>query len=130
MSRSAYSDDCKNVGLWRAAVARAVCGKRGQAFVREMAATLDAMSVKELIAGEIVRDSVHVCAIGAVAVARRLDVAELDIYDGESVGLAFGVARALACEIAYQNDEGGPAGESPSARWRRMRQWAADAETK
>jgi hypothetical protein len=71
MSRSGYSDDCKNEGLWRAAVARAVCGKRGQAFVREMAATLDAMSVKELIAG---------------------------------VGLAFGVARALACEIAYQND--------------------------
>lgn len=123
MSRSGYTDDCDNLGLWRAAVARATDGKRGQAFLREMAAALDAMPVKELIAGEVVRDNEHVCAIGSVAVARQLDVQHLDIGDGEAVGQAFGVARALACEIAYENDDGGPYTETPAARWQRMRSW-------
>ena len=124
MSRSGYSDDCENIGLWRGAVARAVSGKRGQSFLREMAAALDAMPLKELIAGEVVRDSAHVCALGSVAVARGMDVTALEIYDGESVGAAFGVARALACEIANENDDAGPySGEAPAERWQRMRRW-------
>ncbi len=126
MSRSGYSDDCENIGLWRGAVDRAIAGKRGQAFLREMAAALDAMPVKELVAGEIVRDSAHVCAIGAVAVARKMDVSQLEIDDGESVGAAFGVARALACEIAFVNDDDFGAGhETPAERWTRMRAWVA-----
>lgn len=122
MSRSGYSEDCENLGLWRGAVERAIRGNRGQAFLLEMAAALDALPVKELIAGEVVRDNEHVCAIGAVAVARRMDVAKLDIYDGAEMGEAFGVARALACEIAYENDEADP-DESPAERWKRMRAW-------
>jgi hypothetical protein len=114
-------------------------GKRGQAFLREMAVALDAMPVKELISGEVVRDEQRVCAIGAVAVARKIDVSVLDIYDGEDVGNAMGIARALACEIAYENDEcgrrqeiEGPSRhawgpetrpESPAERWTRMRRW-------
>lgn len=122
MSRSGYVDDCEHAALWRGAVDRAISGKRGQAFLREMAAALDAMPAKELIAGEVVRDSTHVCAIGAVAVARKVDVTQLDIDDGEAVGEAFGVARALACEIAYKNDEGARQ-ETPAERWARMRAW-------
>ena|SRR5258706_13078469 len=132
MSRSGYTDDCENMGLWRGAVERAIRGKRGQAFLREMAAALDAMPVKELIAGEVIRDNEHVCAIGSVALARKMDVSELEIYDGESVGQAFGVARALACEIAYENDErsnvyenGTSRVETPAERWLRMRKWVA-----
>lgn len=114
MSRSGYSNDCENLGLWRQAVARAIHGKRGQSFLREMADALDAMPVKELIAGDVVRNDNGVCAIGSVALARKLDVTEIDIYDGESVGKSFGVARALACEIAWENDENGPyRGETP-----------------
>lgn len=130
MSRSGYVDDCENLWLWRGAVARAIAGMRGQAFLREMAAALDAMPVKELIVDDIVRDDGSVCAIGAVAVARRMDVSSLDNSDGESVGQAFGIARALACEIAYENDERGGSWrdgkyhtESPSERWTRMRAW-------
>ena len=37
MSRSGYSDDCETMGLWRGAVERAIYGKRGQTFLREMA---------------------------------------------------------------------------------------------
>ena len=127
MSRSGYSYDCENIGLWRGAVERAIAGKRGQAFLREMAAALDVMPVKELIAGEVVRDTNHVCAIGAVAIARKMDVSQLDIDDGESVGAAFGVARALACEIAYENDEGGLGAETPAERWHRLRAWVTRA---
>lgn len=128
MSRSGYSEDCENLGLWRAAVTRAVEGKRGQAFLSEMAAALDAMPVRELIAGEVVRDTEHVCALGSVAVARKLDLSEggFDIYDGREVGKAFGIARSLACEIAYENDEQGKRDETPAQRWKRMRSWVSD----
>jgi hypothetical protein len=91
-----------------------------------MAAALDAMPVKELVADEIVRDAEHVCAIGAVALARKLDVSSLDIYDGDEVGKTFGVARAMACEIAYENDERGTWAsprETDAQRWARMRKW-------
>jgi len=138
MSRSGYSDDCENIGLWRGAVDRAIAGKRGQALLREMGAALDAMPVKELVAGYIVRDSEHVCALGAVALARHLDVSSLDSGDGEAVAETFGIARALACEIAYENDENAPQHvrnedgswrrcepETPAERWKRMRAWVA-----
>jgi len=127
MGRSGYAeaDDCENVGLWRAAVARAINGKRGQAFLREMADALDAMPVKELVADEVVRDDGHVCAIGAVAVARKLSVVGLDVYDQDEVARTFGIARALAAEIAFENDDdfSRHRSETPAQRWQRMREW-------
>ncbi len=130
MSRSGYvEDDDENThGLWRGAVASAIRGNRGQAFLHEMAVALDAMPVKELIAGDIVRGDGHVCAIGAVAVARRLDVIAIDYEDGESVGEAFGVAPSLAREIAFQNDDDFAiqGKETPAQRWKRMRRWVED----
>jgi hypothetical protein len=89
-----------------------------------MASALDAMPVKQLIAGEVVRDSKHVCAIGSVAVARNMNVEGLDIYDRDEVSRAFGVAPALAAEIAFLNDDDfGYRTETPEARWKRMREW-------
>lgn len=144
MSRSGYTDDYDDgrLNLYRANVDRAILGKRGQAFLREMAAALDAMAVKELVADEIVRDEAHVCAIGSVALARKMNVKALDPSDGDAVAEAFGIARPLACEIAYENDEcspryerapPGPDGafralppETPAERWQRMRKWVAD----
>ena len=132
MSRSGYTDDCEHTGalnLYRANVDRSILSKRGQAFLREMVAALDAMPVKELVAEEIVRDSEHVCAMGAVALARGLNVSELEVDDGEAVGRTFGISRVLACEIAYENDERGAwtgTKETPAERWTRMRKWASD----
>lgn len=142
MSRSGYSEDCENLGLWRGAVDRAIKGKRGQAFLREMAAALDAMPVKELVADDVVRDSEHVCAMGAVIVARRLDVSTVDIYYADDTAGMLGIAGALAKEIAYENDECGRVrieeegpfqpwtcprvswrDETPAERWQRMRKW-------
>lgn len=129
MSRSGYVDDYDESGrlnLYRANVWRATVGKRGQSLLRDMAAALDAMPVKELIANELMRDESHVCALGAVAVARKMEIKpSFDYEDGGAVGRAFGIARALACEIAYENDEQGPRMETPAQRWTRMRAWVA-----
>jgi len=129
MSRSGYSDDCDNVGLWRGAVQSAIAGKRGQKFLREMAAALDAMPVKELVANETVRDSAHVCAMGSVIVARGVEtisLADINDLDAGDVGEKLGIAPAMAKEIAFLNDDDfGYTMETPAQRWARMRAWVA-----
>ena len=50
-----------------------------------MATALDAMPVKELIAHDIVTDSGQVCALGSVAVARKLDVSNIDESEPDDV---------------------------------------------
>lgn len=130
MSRSGYSDDCENLNLYRGAVDRAIAGRRGQAFLREMAVALDAMPEKVLIADDIVNAEGDACAIGVVALARGMDVNGVDPEDSDQVARRFGIARALACEIAYANDECGDRlhdgkwlYETPAERWTRMRKW-------
>jgi hypothetical protein len=124
MSRSGYSDDADYVDLYRASVDRALRGKRGRAFLRELAIALDAMPVRELVAHQIVTDG-HACALGAVALARGADVSRLDPEDAAAVAVVFGIATSMAREIVYENDEGGPltGAETPAARWTRMRAW-------
>jgi len=59
MSRSGYTEDNDDQWAlirWRGAVKSAMRGKRGQAFLRELLAALDAMSVKRLIANDLVFD--------------------------------------------------------------------------
>jgi len=107
MSRSGYSDDCDGWALirWRGAVKQAIRGKRGQAFLREALATLDAMPEKKLVA-----DSLHdpvvgqFCTLGAVGAARGMELSAIDPDDRESVAGNFGISEALAAEIMYEND--------------------------
>ena len=124
MSRSGYSDDCDYLELYRSAVWRAITGARGQAFLRELIAALDAMPEKRLIAGELIRDG-EVCAIGSVGLARGMDMTRIDYENPRSVGRAFGVARSMAAEIEFENDGDHLwDNETAEARWRRMRAWA------
>ena len=123
MSRSGYVDDCETINLYRASVANALRGKRGQAFLKEMAAAMDAMEEKVLIADDLVTEEGDVCAIATVARARKMDVSKLDPEDPESIAKVFGIARCMAAEIEYMNDEWGPYTETPEERWTRMRKW-------
>lgn len=153
MSRAGYSDDVDDplaLGRWRAAVQAAMRGKRGQAFLREALAALDAMPDKRLIAGDLIVDGQQCmygeaelivgadelystqgvphpmgscCLLGAVALSRNLDVSDLDPEDIESVAPRFGIADAMTREIVWANDDGGPYRETPEARWKRMRAW-------
>lgn len=125
MSRSGYSDELDPCELnpWRGAVLSAIRGKRGQNMLRELFSALNTMPVKELIAEDLVTPSGAVCALGALGVKRKLDMTAIEPTDPEEVGAAFGIPRALAAEIEYENDECGPHDETPAQRWVRMRKW-------
>lgn len=125
MSRSGYVDDCEHLELYRANVRRTIRSKRGQAFLRELAASMDAMPEMVLISEQLIDDAGAACAIGVVCKARGLDVSKVDYEDPESVGNTVGISRIMAAEIAYENDEAGPwqVDETPEQRWRRMRRW-------
>lgn len=125
MSRSGYSV-CENLGLWRGAVHRATTGYRGQHFLRKLRDALDAMPVKRLIVDAIKDDSGEVCALGA------LDPT-VETYDAAALADHFGIARALAAEIVYENDEHfafayglRAVNETPEQRWTRMRAWVEE----
>lgn len=130
MSRSGYCDDWgggQDEGWrmirWRGAVESAIRGRRGQALLRELLTALDAMPEKRLTANALERPDGEVCALGAVGKARGIDMSKLDPEESDGVASAFGIAGALAREIAYQNDEGGWGSETPERRWVRMRRW-------
>jgi hypothetical protein len=125
MSRSGYSDDCDQWALirWRGAVNSAIKGKRGQAFLRELIAALDALPEKKLIAHEL-EAAGEFCALGAVGKCRGMDTKNIDPEDPERVAKSFGISTALAREIVYMNDEGSWRSETPESRWSRMRAWA------
>ena len=132
MSRSGYSDDCDGWALirWRGAVNSAIKGKRGQAFLREALAAMDAMPEKRLTT-----DSLHepttgeFCTLGVVGAARGMDMKPLELFEREGIAEGFGISMALAAEIMFENDEGGyywsyhNGPETPEARWSRMRSW-------
>lgn len=107
VNRSGYSDDCENWDLirWRGAVASALGGKRGQATLREIAAALDALPTKELIAESLVNEDGAFCTLGALGHARGIDMTLIDAEDRQSVAEAFGIAEAMAAEIMFVNDK-------------------------
>jgi hypothetical protein len=134
VSRSGYSDDCDDVlamGRYIATRNKAMGGKRGQAFLSELLAALDAMPVKELVREELVdgydpylialeatppryfggqehpQPFCGVCALGAVGQARGLAMAHLDPHEPEMVASAFGITTTVAREVVYANDEEG-----------------------
>lgn len=126
MSRSGYSDDgdIENWELirWRGAVASAIRGNRGQAFLRDLLNALDAMPEKRLIADDLIQPDGAVCAIGALGKVRGVDMTKLYPDDREAVAQTFGIAPALAAEIVYMNDDVFYA-QTPEGRWTQMRKW-------
>ena len=121
MNRSGYSDDCEFLDLYRANVDRAIAGKRGQAFLRELAAVMDAMPAKRLIRGGLIDETGGVCAFGAVCQARGVKINSL--YDAEDIARVLGLAYPLAAEIMWVNDW---RLETLEQRWTRVRKWVAD----
>lgn len=126
MSRSCYDDCCDGWDLirWRGAVASAIRGKRGQQMLREMAAALDAMPEKRLIAERLEAEG-EVCAMGCLGKARAIDMSGIDPYEPEAVAKAFGIAPAMAQEIAFINDDWGRRA-TPEERWGIVRRWVSE----
>lgn len=133
MSRSGYNDYCDdNFELirWRGQVASAIRGKRGQAFLRELLAALDAMPEKRLVKQEFEAHG-EVCTLGCIARVRGIDMSKFDPEDdsvGHDIGTALGIAHQLAREIMWENDEFYTRRDDPTEperRWKYMRDWVA-----
>ena len=125
MSRSDYTDDTEDYWrhiMWRGAVSSAIKGKRGQALLKEMLATLDAMPVKRLISEELQDEDGDNCAMGAVAKARGVKMEGIDPFDYAAVADVMGVSTALVREIAHENDEY----RTDDERWVYMRAWVVE----
>jgi len=137
MSRSGYSEDVDDYWAlirYRGAVLSSIRGKRGQAFLCELLAALDAMPDKALIS-ETLEEGEGVCALGAVCRSRGIDTGTIDPGESDEqagqLAKLLGIAPALAREIVYVNDEDGPGeDERPSRRWARMRAWVDGLLTK
>jgi hypothetical protein len=126
VSRSGYSEECDDLWAlirWRGAVASAIRGRRGQAFIEECLAALDALPEPRLESSVLVSET-GCCAMGAVAKHRGLDVSGVDPWDREQVASTFGIAEALAAEIAHENDNGDwHRHDTPEQRFARVRAW-------
>lgn len=138
MSRSGYSEDLDEWALirWRGAVASAIRGKRGQAFLKELEAALLDLPEKKLCSYDFANsESGEVCALGAVAIKRELDkgkdrasaladLAELfpEGSEAEAACGELGIAGALAKEITYLNDEDWKY-STPEGRYEGMLAW-------
>ena len=131
MSRSGYTEDYDGdypnaINLYRGAVERAFKGKRGQAFLRELLAALDAMPEKKLAANVWVEPSGAACALGVVAQARGLTdtFEQFDPDDPSSAATAgelLGIAESMARELVWINDDNFFRNESDDSRWARVR---------
>ena len=127
MSRSGYSENLDNWAMikWRGQVASAIRGKRGQEFLRDMLAALEALPSKRLIAEDLLDSDGEVCAMGALALARGIEVSRVDPEEPEAVAALFDIAPQLAQEVAYENDEFRR--ETPEQRYERMKRWIQGA---
>jgi hypothetical protein len=140
MSRSGYSEDGDDdqwfMIRWRGAVKSAIRGKNGQAFFIEMLEALDALPNKRLVAEELEAGG-EVCALGAVGVARGLDMSKVDPEDYDAVAGKLGINAKIVQETVWFNDdvfsgyywEKDEAGDhvrheiTPEIRFQRMRAW-------
>jgi hypothetical protein len=127
VSRSGYSDCCDGWALirWRGAVKSAIRGKRGQGFLKELLAELDAMPVKRLIVEEMEMDG-EFCALGVIGNARGVDMTGFQPEDTEVFSGLLDVAEALVKEVVFLNDESFYLKETPEHRFTRMREWVAE----
>jgi hypothetical protein len=137
MSRANYTDESDDQWaqvMWRGAVASAIKGKRGQAFLREMLVALDSLPEKKLISGKLQdeTDDTAVCSLGAVGRLRGVDLKGFNpegdeddcCYELDTEGLAgvLKISDALTREIMYMNDDAYSINNAEE-RWMRMRAW-------
>ncbi len=136
MSRHGYMDEIDSQEAqwacirWAGALKKAIHGKPGQAFLKELLAALDALPEKKLIEGELITAQGEVCALGSVMQARGVSAAEIDSDDYERVAGELSMTETLAREIMYQNDEarapyipGNPITATPEIRFEKVREW-------
>jgi hypothetical protein len=122
------SDDPLDWGRYKAATRSTLRGRRGQAFLRELIAALDALHRPELSAGALGnRRTGCVCALGAIALAQGASFDDLARDNGDwGPGDAadwYNISPTLANEIISANDDWGDGNSAKvrQSRWRHVR---------
>jgi hypothetical protein len=135
MSRLNYGDCDESwmIGQQRGALLSAVRGNRGQRFLQDLLAALDALPRPELSAGALEDEETGCCcALGAVRRYRGADAVPLTFHPAEEdmepdrFAAPFDIAPALAWETVEAN-EGWSSSNSEAARhqrWKAVRAWA------
>ena len=126
MSRINWSDQEDYPGqfdLFQANCERSLRGKQGQEELGELRTALLALSDKRLIHGLLEDEEGGVCAIGAYAKHKGLDLSKFDVdSDTDDVGIAGGMPTLVAWKIVEKNDM-----EydylSPEKRYEKMLAW-------
>jgi len=115
-------------GLWVGSAKKAIGGKKGQAFLKELRQAILNLPKRELFKDRFNKEG-GVCALGALGLKRNMDMCELDsqIENDEPVETKFiahkfGITPTLAWEIIYANDDE-RSSVTPSKRYRRFLKW-------
>lgn len=132
--------------LWEHNTLRNFSGKAGQAALRELRDALLALPEKRLIETRLADEKGNVCALGALAVQKRVaegrdravviaEMAEaveadddwIDTWEAEQQTLAeakaCGMKTNMAVAIAWENDFGPKRDETPEERYTRVLAW-------
>jgi hypothetical protein len=135
MSRLYYDDDWDyNVeGLQQGWLRSAIQGKRGQSFLRELVAALDALPTPELSCGALEDAQTGCCcAFGAVRRLRGAENVRLGFHAEEEditptyLAEPFGVSETLAWAVVQANEEMHESNTELARRrrWADVRNWA------
>jgi hypothetical protein len=127
--------------LWWHNAETHLAGAKGQKVLRELRDAMLAMPERKLIRGRLADEQGHVCAVGALAVARGESVDELaaritfdkwgdvDSYDAEDITIAIGrqigLKEVMSTLLAQVNDDawGAPIDETDEQRFERVLAW-------
>lgn len=103
-----FCDDEERPGqfaLWDANCQRSLKGKAGQQALRDLEAALLALPEKRLIHGLLEDEHGAVCAVGAYAKHKGLDLSKFDPEDeSDAVGVKAGMPRLVAWKVVALND--------------------------
>lgn len=106
--RISYSDEEDWPGqfeLWQANCRRSLHGKHGQEELRALRDALLALPEKRLIYGLLDDEEGGVCAIGAYARHKGVDLSRFDPEDeSDEVGIAAGMPSLVAWKVVEMND--------------------------
>jgi len=121
-----FSDDEDYPGqfdLWQGNCERSLRGKRGQTELRELREALLGLLEKRLILNLLYDGSGDVCAVGAYAKHKGLDLSKFDPEDEtDQVGIEAGMPRLVAWKIVEVNDYQFES-LTPEQRYEKMLRW-------
>jgi hypothetical protein len=126
MSRISYSEDEDYPGqfsLYQANCNRSIRGKMGQEELKELRAALLSLPDERLIHGSLQDEEGGVCAIGAYAKHKGLDLSKFDPEEAtDEVGMAAGMPSLVAWKVVEVNDME-LCGMTPEKRYTAMLSW-------